>query len=127
MNFDDFRCRADRVREVPLETVMALRQAARDPRDRHKWHTEQGPVSLTGQKFTNWHRNTGGGGAIDLVMHLAGLDVSAAVAWLEQYAAGRAAAGIAGPHASSHQKAALSGPPLNQPSGLRLPPRDASK
>lgn len=127
MNYDDFRRRADRVRDVPLETVLALRQATRDPRDRHKWHTEQGPVSLSGQKFTNWHRHTGGGGAIDLVMHLAGLDVTAAVAWLEQYAAGRAAAGIAGLHASTPRQAALSGSPLNQPPGLRLPPRDASK
>ena len=89
MNFDDFRRRADRVREVPLETVLALRNAVRDPRDRQKWHTEQGPVSITGQKFTNWHRNTGGGGAIDLVMHLADLDASAAVAWLEQHLACR--------------------------------------
>ena len=127
MNFDDFRRRADRVREVPLETVLALRQAARDPRDRHKWHTEQGPVSLTGQKFTNWHRHTGGGGAIDLVMHLAGLDVTAAVAWLEQYAVGRAAARSASHRDSSPRQAALSDPPLNQPPGLRLPPPDASK
>ncbi len=85
MNFDDFRRRADRVRPTPLETVLACFQAVRDPRDRHKWHTEQGPVSVTGPKFTNWHRNVGGGGAIDLVMHLAKLDAPAAVAWLEQH------------------------------------------
>jgi hypothetical protein len=34
----------------------------------------------------NWNRGQGGGGAIDLVMHLAGLDYRAAVEWLEQYA-----------------------------------------
>jgi len=63
MNFDDFRRRADRVREVPLETVLALCNAVRDRRDRRKWHTRQGPISITGQKFTSWHRNHGGGGA----------------------------------------------------------------
>ncbi len=128
MNFDDFRRRADRVREVPLETVLALRNAVRDPRDRRKWHTQQGPVSITGQKFTNWHRNTGGGGAIDLVMHLADLDASAAVVWLEQHSpAGHAAAGITAPHASSNRRTASSVLPTNRTGKLRLPDRDASK
>jgi hypothetical protein len=128
MNFDDFRRRADRVRELPLETVLALRNAVRDPRDRQKWHTEQGPISITGQKFTNWHRNTGGGGAIDLVMHLADLDASAAVAWLEQHSpAGHAAAGTTGHHASGNQRTASSVPQTNRVGKLRLPARDASK
>jgi hypothetical protein len=128
MKFDDFRRRADRVREVPLETVLALHNAVRDPRDRQKWHTEQGPVSITGQKFTNWHRNIGGGGAIDLVMHLAGLDVGAAVAWLEQHAtAGHAAAGTAEQHTSSNQHTPLSAALTNQTRKLRLPDRDDSQ
>jgi len=128
MNFDDFRRRADRVREVPLETVLAIRNAVRDPCDRHKWHTEQGPVSITGQKFTNWHQNTGGGGAIDLVMHLADLDAGAAVAWLEQHSpVGHAAAGPTDYHASSNQRTALSVPQTNQVGKLQLPARDASK
>ena len=128
MNFADFRRRADRVREVPLETVLALRHAVRDPRDGQKWHTEQGPVSITGQKFTNWNQNTGGGGAIDLVMHLADLDASAAVAWLEQHSPARhAAADITAPRVSSSPRAASSVPPTNQAGKLRLPARDALK
>ncbi len=128
MNFDDFRGRADRVRDLPLETVLTLRHAVRDPRDPKKWHTEQGPISITGQKFKNWHRNTGGGGAIDLVMHLADLDVSAAVAWLEQHSpAGLAAAAIRGHHASSNRRAAIYVAPANKAGKLRLPARDASK
>jgi len=128
MNFDDFRRRADRVRELPLETVLALHNAVRDPRDRQKWHTQQGPVSITGRKFTNWHRNIGGGGAIDLVMHLAGLDVGAAVVWLEQHSsAGHAAAGIAAPLSSSSQRAAPSVPSTSRAGPLRLPDRDRSK
>jgi hypothetical protein len=87
MTFDDFRRRADRVRGVPWETVLILRGAERDRHDKSKWHSEQGPLSVTGPKFMNWHRNEGGGGAIDLVMHLADVDYAAAVEWLEQYGA----------------------------------------
>jgi hypothetical protein len=85
MTFDDFRRRADIVRRIPLEIVLTYRGATRDRCDRAKWHSEQGPLSVTGAKFTNWHRSTGGGGAIDLVMHLAGVDCRAAVTWLEQH------------------------------------------
>jgi hypothetical protein len=85
MTFDDFRRRADIVRRIPLETVLTYRGATRDRYDRAKWHSEQGPLSVTGPKFTNWYRSTGGGGAIDLVMHLAEVDCGAAVTWLEQH------------------------------------------
>ena len=66
MNFDDLRRRAAVVRVGPLETVLLLRGAVRDRHDRRKWHTEQGPLSVSGPKFMNWHRGQGGGGAIDL-------------------------------------------------------------
>jgi hypothetical protein len=88
MKFDDIRRCAAAVREVPLETVLILRGAVRDRQDRSKWHTERGPLSVTGPKFMSWHRGTGGGGAIDLVMYLAGVDFQAAVAWLQQNVAG---------------------------------------
>lgn len=94
MSADEFRRRAARVRGIPLETVLLARGAGRDPRDRSKWQTEQGPVSVTGTKFMSWHCHHGGGGAIDLVMHLVGLDVGAAVGWLEQqFGGGQVAVG----------------------------------
>ena len=83
MNFDELRRRADAVRAVPLEAVLLARGAVRDRGDRHKWHTEQGPLSVTGPKFINWHDGQGGGGAIDLVMHLAGVEFRTALVWLE--------------------------------------------
>jgi hypothetical protein len=85
MNAADFRQRADLARAVPLETVLAFRGAARDRHDQSKWHTEQGPLSVTGCKFTNWQQSHGGGGAIDLVMHLAQVDCGTAIQWLEQH------------------------------------------
>ena len=95
-DFDDFRRRADAVRSIPLETVLTQWGAERDRRDRAQWRTERGPLSVTGAKFFNWHLNQGGGGAIDLVMHLGGWEVGAAVEWLEQHlGSGPAAAGSA--------------------------------
>jgi hypothetical protein len=81
MNFDHFP--ADRLRAVPLETVLTLCGARRDPHDRAKWHTERGPLSITDAKFFNWHQQQGGGGAIDLVMHLVAVDYRTAKSWLE--------------------------------------------
>jgi hypothetical protein len=120
MTADDFRQRARDLRQIPLETVLIHRGAVRDPRDRAKWHTEQGPISVTGPKFTNWHQQTGGGGAIDLVMHLAQVDYRAAVAWLEQFAPSYAAAAPAAA-ASFPAQSSVRAPHSGK---LQLPSRD---
>jgi hypothetical protein len=120
MNFDEFRQRADAVRDIPLEAVLTCRGAVRDRHDRARWHTERGPLSVTGAKFTNWHGGSGGG-AIDLVMHLAQVHVSAAVEWLEQ----RLAASRPAPRQPTR---ATSGRPPAAPQGygpLRLPAPEA--
>ena len=112
MNFDQLRRCAAAVRTVPLEDILRLRGAVRDRHDRRKWHTEQGPLSVTGAKFINWQRAEGGGGAIDLVMHLAGVDFRTAVAWLQRHLAaghvaeGHLAAGQPGGHASGNEPSA---------------------
>jgi hypothetical protein len=84
MSWRDLRALADQLRTVPLESVLRLSSAQPDPYDRHKWHTAQGVLSVTGAKFMNWTRAQGGGGAIDLVMHLHGLGFGQAVQWLSQ-------------------------------------------
>ena len=120
MNFDDLRQRAAVVRAVPLETVLLFRGAVRDRHDRRKWHTEQGPLSVSGPKFMNWQRGQGGGGAIDLVMHLAGVDFRTAVAWLQQHLpASSLASGESTAHAPGKEPAAA-----EKPGVLRLPVRD---
>jgi len=120
MNFDDLRQHAAIVREVPLEAVLLFRGAERDRHDRRKWHSEQGPLSVSGPKFMNWQRGQGGGGAIDLVMHLAGIDFRTAVAWLQQHlAAGTLAVGE-----DAAQPPRSEPPPTEGPRGLRLPARD---
>lgn len=82
MTRDDFQRRADLVREIPLEVVLRCWGAVRDPRDKSRWQTRRGPLSVTGTKFFNWHDRHGGGGAIDLVMHLGGWNARKAIDWL---------------------------------------------
>jgi len=72
------------LRAIPLETVLPLCGAQRDRHDRRKWHTAQGVLAVTGTKFMNWTQGVGGGGAIDLVIHLHRLDFKAALDWLGQ-------------------------------------------
>ena len=111
------RQHAAAVRAVPLEAVLLCRGAVRDRHDRRKWHTEQGPLSVSGPKFMNWQRSQGGGGAIDLVMHLAGVDFREAVAWLQQHlAASPPTSGEPATHTPGGEFTAA-----EKPGGLRMP------
>ncbi len=70
MTFGPLRELAPQVRAIPLEAVLRLSGAKPDRCDQRKWHTSLGVLSVTGAKFMNWTCGHGGGGAIDLVMHL---------------------------------------------------------
>lgn len=82
MTFQEIRNKANRVRSIPLQAVLARTGAVRDRYDKARWHTAQGTISCTGARFMNWHQNVGGGGAIDLAMHLNNQGFKAAVEWL---------------------------------------------
>ena len=73
-----------------MEKVLPLCGARPDHDDKRKWHTPAGVLSVTGAKFMNWNCGPGGGGAIDLVIHLNHLDFKAAVDWLAQHFPGAA-------------------------------------
>jgi hypothetical protein len=77
--------RLDQLRRLPLEAVLRETGAQRDRYDKTKWHTTKGAISLTGMKFMNWNQSIGGGGAIDLAIHLNDLDFKAAVEWLQRH------------------------------------------
>lgn len=85
MTFRLQRNRARHLRLVPLEAVPPLSGARRNAADQHKWHTSQGVLSVNRAQFMNWHRGVGGGGAIDLAMHLHHLDFQQALDWLDQH------------------------------------------
>ena len=103
---------ATHLRAIPLKTVLPLCGAQPDRHDQRKWHTSAGALSVTGAKFMNWHGSVGGGGAIDLVMHLNHLDFKAAVDWL-----------------AHHFPGVLPPPPVppTSQSQLQLPPPDLSQ
>jgi hypothetical protein len=82
MTYGQRRQLAQHLRAIPLERVLPLCGAQPDRYDRHKWHTAEGVLSVTGPKFMNWTLGAGGGGAIDLVIHLQRLDFKAALDWL---------------------------------------------
>jgi hypothetical protein len=111
MTRGDIRATAGLVRQLPLGDVLRALGARQDRHDSAKWHTVQGVLSITGAKFMNWTRDTGGGGAIDLVMHVHGADFLAAVTWLTRRFPG---AGLAAPAVVSRRS-------------LRLPHRDESR
>ncbi len=84
MSFSSLRERADRLRDLPLEAVLLRWGATQDRADKAKWHTRRGVISVTGAKFMNWNLSFGGGGAIDLAMHLGGLRFLDALEWLSE-------------------------------------------
>jgi hypothetical protein len=84
MSFQELREQAHRLRLLPLEAVLIRSGATRDRADKAKWHTGRGVISVTGAKFMNWNRSVGGGGAIDLAMHLGDLRFLEAIDWLSR-------------------------------------------
>ncbi|MGA1864377.1 MAG: DUF3991 domain-containing protein [bacterium] len=80
--FFEIKYKADLVRRIDLVSVLSRTGCVRDKYDRAKWHTSQGVISVSGTKFMNWTKCLAGGGAIDLVIHLKGVDFKTAVLWL---------------------------------------------
>lgn len=78
-SFEEIRKKADSVRDIDLSTLLQHHGCTKDPRDKAKWHTPHGVISVNGQKFMNRTLGTGGGGAIDLVIYLQGVGFKDAV------------------------------------------------
>lgn len=95
------RDRAERLRAIPLEAVLRRLGGEPDRRDRSKWRSPAGTLSIRGPKFMSWNRGTGGGGAIDLVMHLRNAGFLEAVDWLARKFGAGAAEGPAMPASRS--------------------------
>ncbi len=80
--YREIKNRADIARIVALEEVLIRTDSFRHRYDKAKWHTPRGELSIRGEKFFNWTAGVGGGGAIDLVIHLMDYDFKSAVSWL---------------------------------------------
>ena len=83
--FEDIKNLANSVRDIDLKVVLERTGCHQDASDKAKWHTPRGVLSVTGQKFMSWTMGSGGGGAIDLVMHLKDVDFKTALFWLSEY------------------------------------------
>ena len=59
-------------RNLPLGRVAAALGYRQDPADRARFRREGSVISINGEKFFDHLRATGGGGAIDLVIHATG-------------------------------------------------------
>ncbi len=81
-SFEEIRKKADEVRNIELSALLQYFGSTKDLQDKAKWHTSQGVISVNGPKFMNWTQGTGGGGAIDLAIHLQGVGFKDAVLWL---------------------------------------------
>lgn len=81
----NWRARAARLRALPLPAVLTALEANADPHDPAKWRTVRGVLSVSGAKFMNWNLDLGGGGAIDLVMHVQQIGFGQALEWLEHH------------------------------------------
>jgi hypothetical protein len=103
------------VRHLDLKEVLNRTGAIKDNIDKAKWHTCQGLISVTGQKFINWSDGgIGGGGVIDLIIHLKQYDFKTAVNWLFDNFL------ISGSQISNNTKPAIK-------PALRLPKKDEKK
>jgi hypothetical protein len=71
------------MRSLPLEEVAQNLGLQRHRYDKHKWKSEAHIISINDGKFYDHLASSGGGGAIDLVMHVLDCDFQDAIAWLD--------------------------------------------
>ncbi len=70
------------VRSLLLETVAAELGLESDPQRPHQWRSPGFDININGSKFYDWAVLKGGGGAIDLVMHVKQCGFRQAAVWL---------------------------------------------
>ncbi len=70
------------MRSLPLEEVAQRLGLQKHRYDKHKWKSDAHIISINGEKFYDHLAMKGDGGAIDLVMHVQGLNYIEALSWL---------------------------------------------
>ncbi len=115
----DLRKVADQVRDIPLGQVFEQFGYQKDPKDpKFNWDGEMGRISTDRQnpsKFFNHDLDQGGGGAIDLAMHLGKWDFKTATSWLASRFGAGSAVGAAMYRAAAEAKAAADEPAPSLP------------
>ena len=81
---DPWRARAAQVRDGSLEPLAVQLGYRPDPANPARWKRPGSVLSIRGAQFFDHRQGRGGGGAIDLVMHVRGCRFRAAVEFLER-------------------------------------------
>ncbi len=78
----DYKALVAQARQLDLRDTIQTLGGAQDRYDTHKWRVNDEHISINGERFYNHDRREGGGGSIDLVMHVGGYTFRQAVAYL---------------------------------------------
>ena len=82
----DYTALVAQARQLDLRDTIQTLGGAQDRYDTHKWRVNDEHISINGERFYNHDQQKGGGGSIDLVMHVAGYSFTQAVAYLNHEA-----------------------------------------
>jgi len=94
----DYKAIVAQVRQIDVRDTMRQLGGAQDRHDKAKWCIDGEHISINGEKFYNHDRQAGGGGPIDLVMHVTGYDFKGAVTYLSREAGAELAVAAAAQH-----------------------------
>ncbi len=82
----DYKTTVAQVRQIDVRDTMRQLGGEQDRYDKKKWRIDGEHISINGEKFYNHDWQRGGGGPIDLVMHVTGYDFKGAVTYLSREA-----------------------------------------
>jgi len=94
----DYKALVAQARQLDLRDTIQTLGGAQDRYDTHKWVVNGEHISINGERFYNHDRQSGGGGSIDLVMHVSGYSFKQAVAYLNHEAGPELAVAAAAQH-----------------------------
>ncbi|MEC4813359.1 MAG: MobV family relaxase [Scytonema sp. PMC 1069.18] len=112
LTLDLWKAQANLVRDIPLEDVAYQLGLDPDDKGQHKWKGHGCAIAIIGSQFYDFIGNQhGGGGAIDLVMHVLKCSFKAAVVWLQDSMGESAMLKAVSHHARTSAKAIVSAEP----------------
>jgi len=92
-------------RQLDLRDTIQTLGGTQDRYDTHKWQVNSEHISINGEKFYNHDQQKGGGGSIDLVMHVTGYTFTQAVAYLTHAGGPELAVAAAAQHGARERTA----------------------
>jgi hypothetical protein len=101
----DYKALVAQARQLDLRDTIQTLGGAQDRYDTHKWRVNDEHISINGERFYNHDQQKGGGGSIDLVMHVTGYTFKQAVAYLNHEAGPELAVAAAAQHGARERMA----------------------